>query len=295
MTAVHASQVASYRTCPRMYYYQYVLGLVPKAESPKLFIGRGVHEGLAAYYACGFDRGKALAAYDAWANEALKELENAAELAEEVKFGFSLVEAYCDFAAANDDFVPVTFDGVPAIEQPFSVPVWDPDMNPVPDLTHEGRFDGVVRDRHGRLWLLEHKTASSFPREVVLRLDEQAGLYLLAATQLFREPPVGVIYNVIRKTNPKRARADVVRRYHVLRSPKELEFLRLRFYHTCRIMLADELYLPSPGFHCGWKCAYTRLCVCDHEGVDNTPLVEAFYIRTEDGRRETDWILFTDE
>lgn len=46
---IHASQISAYQTCPRMYRYQYVERLVPRVTSPKLFIGRGCHEGLAAY------------------------------------------------------------------------------------------------------------------------------------------------------------------------------------------------------------------------------------------------------
>ena len=285
---IRVSEITAYKVCPRMYYYRYVCGLVPKSESPKLFLGKGVHAGIAAYYCSGNSRRAALEAFDSWVEDESANLLNGDALMKDVELGRGLVGAYCDYASAHDNFVPMRHEGEFCIEQPFSVPVWDEGGNPLDGVHYTGTFDGIAVDAHGNYWLLEHKTASSFPSDITLRLDEQAGFYLLAASMLLPEPPVGVIYNVMRKVMPEKARQAVVKRYHVVRTPYELEQLRKRLYYAYVTITSDKLFMPSPGLHCGWRCAYSQLCVCEHEGVDPQPLVDEFYRREGDAQVEDD-------
>lgn len=290
---VHGSAISSYKTCPRMYYYNYVEGLIPKTESAKLSLGRGVHQALAAYYAAlgrEMSEKAARAAYDEWAKEmeavlAMSAIAADDEAAKNIALGGAMLDEYLKFAAQNDDFFPYLVDGKPAIEVSFRAPVWSPTGQRVRGVWHVGTFDGVVQDSRGRLWLLEHKTAKDFPAELSLRLDEQVGFYLLAALQLFGTQPAGVIYNVIRKVDPKRAKTDTVKRWRLVRSGHELFAMRDRLYHAVSTIRRDKVFMPSPGFHCVWKCAYTTLCECDHDGTDATPLKEHFFVKTPDGRR----------
>lgn len=82
-----------------------------------------------------------------------------------------------------------------------------------------GRIDAVVRDPLGRVWLMEHKTASGDIRPGSaywqrLRLDVQVTLYMAAARSLGLKP-VGVIYDVVSKAalGPLRATPEEDRRY----------------------------------------------------------------------------------
>lgn len=279
MLEIHASQISTYKTCPRMYRYQYVDRLVPKVESEKLILGKGGHAALQAHYS-GQD---AVAAYDAWAQEQLGRFSAVAwpdeleKIESQLALGRKLVAYYVEWAKRNDGF------RVLSAEQQFRVPVWSPKGRKVKGVWHAGTYDGVAEDVYGNLWLLEHKFYNRFPTETELRLNEQAGYYLLAATQLFPDRTVrGVIYTVIRKTNPDRAKDDVVRRWWVQRNGRELVALRNRLYHAYRAVTTDRTWMPSPGFHCTWQCAYTRLCLAEDDGSDVQELVDAFYNREEE-------------
>lgn len=63
--------------------------------------------------------------------------------------------------------------------------------------------DAVIRDRRGRLWVLETKTGQSFPYDRTMRLLEpQVTLQMLAAERTIGEPVAGAIYNWIRTIPP---------------------------------------------------------------------------------------------
>ena len=269
MIELHAHDILDYKTCPRMYYYRRVVGLQSKAPpSTSLLVGTGFHLAVGAYYRTGRDAAKALAVCDLWAAE-----ERGRGVEDEAAFALAktLVGYYVEYAKANDTFE------VYAVEERFRVPVWTPRGRRSPGVVFCGTFDGIVRDQYGRLRLLEHKTAREFPPHVVLTLDEQAGLYLLAANQLFDEPVDSVLYNVIRKVDPQRARKEMITRYYVTRNNHELRRLRDRLYYHHRQMRRDKLFLPSPGQHCGWKCAYAQLCTAEEAGLDARYIEQAFY------------------
>ena len=270
---MHTHDITEYKTCPRMYNYRAIEGLQPKVESPKLRIGTGFHLAVGAYYRSGGNAHHALAICELWAEGN----PDAAE-ASAVR---RLVEHYIEFAKANDTFQ------VCAVEQCFRVPVWTPSGRRSPGVVFCGTFDGVIRDHRGRLALLEHKTARDFPPDVTLALDEQAGFYLLAANQLFGEVVDTVLYNVVRKVDPQRAKKEMVRRYYVVRNNHELRRLRDRLYYAYLQLKRDKLFLPSPGFHCGWKCPYTQLCTAEEAGFDVQYLKQEFY---EPVGRQPSWV-----
>ncbi len=271
MREIHVSQITDYKVCPRMYMFRYVDRLVPIVKSNKLSLGTGIHVGLAAYYTTK-SPATALEYFDVWAETEGVDAENLEEI---TGLGPSMLEAYFEYSRKNDTFQ------VLSVEQSFRVPIWTPSGHTA-RAYHRGTFDGVVRDVWGKLWLMEHKTASQFPSETELRLDEQTGFYLLAATQLYEEQPVGVIYNVIRKVDPKKARSDVVKRIPVLRNSYELDRLRERLYYSYKRIMQDKWFIPSPGKHCAWRCAYQPLCVAMEDGSDYKLMEELAYKREEE-------------
>lgn len=264
---LHTSQISDYRTCPRLYYFRHVERLAPKTDSPKLFLGSAVHYGIAAYYT----RQDPFEAYDQYTTEFSN---SDSELIKQIDLGRKLLEAYVTFARAKDNFEPV------AIEQAFAVNIFQPCGNTYRKLRgvkSVGRFDGIVRDDYGKIWLMEHKTCSSYPSDVELRLNEQAGYYLLAARQLFDEPITGFIYNLIRKVDPKKAKTSVVERRRVTRTETELASLIGRLYRVYKQITRDKYFDPNPGMHCNWKCAYQQLCLGMEDGIDINPLKEELF------------------
>jgi hypothetical protein len=276
MIEIHASQISDFKCCPRMYYYRYVEHLVPKARDPKLFVGTGVHVGIAAYYR----HEDPLRAYDGWLVTQFAEIgaEHAQGLAADAALGRKLVAAYVKFAERSDFFEVVYADGAPVIERQFAVPVRDPDTGgELEGVLHVGAFDGVVRDGYGRLWLMEHKTCRNFPSEAELRRREQTGYYAVAASQLFDRPVHGVIYNLIRKVDPDTAKTSVVKRVELLYTEHALRFFARNLYNACRRLMAEGVYDITDGFHCTWRCPYGALCDGEIDGIDTEYIREAMY------------------
>lgn len=279
MRELHASQITTYSVCPRMYRYQYVDRLIPKVTDHKLFLGTGVHQALAAYYEDDRrDADLAMRVYEAWVDVQMSE--HRADMTPEVEeqfqkdaeLGRKMLANYFPWARANDAFE------VLAVEQPFAVPIWTPRGKPLRGVRQVGRFDGIARDIYGHLWLMEHKTYSQVPSESELRLDAQAGYYLVAAQQLFPDNPVvGVIYTILRKVDPARAKGDVIYRTRVMRNEHELEQLRNRLYVMYKRITSDKYFPPTPGMHCGWRCSYRQLCIAEEDGSDVMELINAFY------------------
>lgn len=276
---IHASHISTFKTCPRMYKYQYVDSLVPKATNPKLFLGSGFHVGVAAYY-----RGQDVAqAYEMWADAELSRLQEydldcayVNTLHDEVELGRKMLAAYITFAKREDNFAPLSVNGELAVEQRFEVPLLTPQGDVVDDACFAGTFDGVVRDFYGHTWLMEHKTAKQFPTETDLRLNEQAGYYLLASSMLFPdECMLGIVYNVTNKN-----KSPVVKRWKIVKNQQEICGLQRRLYYAygdIRRCLESGIFMPSPGQHCGWRCAYTQLCMAEEDGSDVSQLIDGLY------------------
>lgn len=288
MRYLHASEITTYSVCPRMYRYTYVDRYAPKVTNHKLFLGSGVHAGLAAYYSDPWRSPQVgLDAYTKWVSKKMEEMlpdmtpEEQEQFDADARLGAKMLSAYFDWARAHDTFEVVT------VEQEFETPVWKPNGKPARGIRHKGTFDGIARDVYGRLWLMEHKTYSQVPSESELRLDAQAGYYLVAAQQLFPNESVqGVIYTILRKVDPERAKSSIVHRSMVLRNQHEIDHLRERLYLMYRRITEDKHYLPTPGFHCGWRCAYRQLCIAEEDGSDVNELIAAFYTVQKENEEE---------
>lgn len=276
---IHSSQMRTYRTCPRMYRYQYVDKLQPRQVSEKLALGTLVHRGLGGYY-LGEDP---FTVYDSAFEELLDRLyergsppDNIEAIKADAELGRAMLRGYIAYAKQNDNF------SMEAIEQPFRIPIRHYRSGRNVGAYLVGTFDGIAYDVWGRYWLKEFKTAAAFPSNTLLRLDEQSGYYLLGAVDTFPDWDFfGVNYTVIRKVTPERARTETIRRYKVLRNAYEIENLRVRLYWTWRKMQADDIYLPHSGQHCTWMCSYAPLCTAEEDGSDVDALIESLYVYAE--------------
>lgn len=292
VSSIHVSGIKEYKTCPRMYYFGRVLELEPIRSNDKLSIGSGFHIGVGAYYQNNRSADVAFRYYDTWA-ELLREsyntdglLVDTASLEGMIDDGRRYLGFYLDYAQTHDDFE------VYAIEQTFEVPLWTPLDRKLRGVTHKGTFDGLIRDRQGKLWVMEHKTAAAFPSMGELDRDEQAGMYLLAALQLFDEPVYGTVYNVTRKLKTStRSKDPIVDRFYVMRNKNQLLSLRDNAYHTVQRMRRDDKYLqyvPSPGMHCGWMCAFPSLCEAMNDKDDWRAIANVWF-KKRDEESERTW------
>jgi hypothetical protein len=153
-----------------------------------LWLGRGVHVAVAEYH-CG--QRHAVDAFTSWAEQEIRrvqgELGETWSLTDEeryselVELGTQMLLYYETYDREHQDFSYV------AAEREFAVQI------PQTDGWFVGTFDGIVRDGNGRYWVVEHKTAATFPSTEWLLMQPQTVGYVYAARAL---AAAGVLPNV---------------------------------------------------------------------------------------------------
>lgn len=269
---IHATQLQTFDLCARMHKYQNIMRLEPKRRNVNLDLGTGIHEALAAYYRDGADP---INTFNKWVDQFVEDHGTYEKFEEAVELGVQMLEGYVDWAVRED---AQHFAAILAVEQRFSVPILHPTTNR--DYGHrlEGTIDLLVMDFYGRYWIVDHKTASRFPSDIVLKVDTQFSAYTWAARMLFPDKPVaGLIYNGLRKQNPKTARTPCFKRQHLFKTDHELAEIQGRLYRKARAWKREEDFDASPGLHCGMRCAFTDLCTAENQGVPVDELIENLY------------------
>lgn len=165
------------------------------STAPALAFGTAIHEGLDVYYGEDQSKGALLRAFAAASLEA--DLDKEAYV-----LGRAMLEEYAEWAPPLDDFEVVMS------EHAGLVPIYSGKTN-----YHDGnaevvglyyfRTDGIIRDEHGRLWIMEHKTTGEWWNPAMLALDDQITSYIWAEQQWFGEPIVGVLMNFLLKKPAK--------------------------------------------------------------------------------------------
>lgn len=152
-----------------------------------------------------------------------------AELTEQVALGRGMLEHYFQWAPEQDSSdgwtpvysevkfqvpVPVKPDAAMRLPEGFhrgeyAVPDGNGGERDVGQLffqgrpvVHEGRIDMIIRDKEGRLWIVDHKTAAQFGQMAFLDLDAQCSTYIWALRRVLGIPVQGVIYNQLKKNAP---------------------------------------------------------------------------------------------
>lgn len=121
--------------------------------------------------------------------------EDELDFKEREELGLGMLDGYFAWHLGVDDFTPVR------VEVDFEVPVLTPsgeeylcECHGWP-VVYQGRLDGIVQDKFGWYWILEHKTAGQLGDTEHLVLDEQTGSYAWAVKQMLGIRVQGVIYN----------------------------------------------------------------------------------------------------
>lgn len=207
-----ASQRAVLKRCWKKYGFKYIDRLEPRGATPKnLWFGIGVHEALAGHYGLGRKRGEHPAhIFERWAEGERPKIKIYAERFEAdekvyldaIELGVIMLTEYVKEYGADEQW------DVIATEKAGVIKIPGPNGSVAARFSYV--FDGVVRDLEtGRVWLIEHKTASQINTDH-LTLDEQAGSYWAIASSVLRHQGVlgpresiaGIMYNFLRKTTP---------------------------------------------------------------------------------------------
>lgn len=204
---IHVTDKQTFKTCRQKWQFSSNLqrNLEPKLAYEPFWIGTAFHEALGHYYDPDSQRDMdnaiviARQHVQAWYTR-LEEVSDAdTETYDKWMLTLpAMLRNYAEFAEdpANDD--RDNFD-VMWTEREFHIPI--PGLGE--EVTYSFRTDGLVMDRQGNLWILEHKTAASFPGNTdYLMMDDQVGSYLWALEEVFDLEIEGVIYNWVKKKVP---------------------------------------------------------------------------------------------
>lgn len=199
---VSYSDIMLFLRCRRQWWHQ----SVAERESPTLqwdlLLGSAIHAGLEAHFH-GASMGVAVVewwrdTYALLSQQRTFTSEENLKYREQIDLSRRMAHAYEEWAVQHDAALRVI-----EIEYHFEVPL------PACDITLKGIIDGVV-ERDGDIWLLEHKTRTTFDDIEVLFLDLQTTLYQWALTKVVQEgklpgiaPDIevrGVLYTMLKKS-----------------------------------------------------------------------------------------------
>lgn len=217
------SRLKTFDRCPKQYEYKYLQLLEPKKKARPLFLGSWVHSALETHYAKGdWKIGHEL--YVKQWNKLFKEERTL--LSQKGGPLPSLVERIMRsylWYHRDEDWEPVY------IEEVLEVPT--PLILDGRRFIFKGRLDLVVRDGEGKLWLVDHKTASTIPQPTAFHaMDPQLMLYPWAAKIQFNIDIAGVVYNYVRSKPPSLPKINldgsISKRKIVTDYPTLLRFLK---------------------------------------------------------------------
>lgn len=233
---IRTSDRIQFKKCRRNWDFGSIIrqGYVPDRSAPPLEFGTDIHKALDIWYEPSTwhlvtNRGTrhiiaaaTISDFEARQDARLKERrepgtgfieeEVKQEFAERKDLGVGMLKNYFLWAPLEDDFTPVY------TEVDFEVPILDNDGNPficdchgVP-VVYQGRLDGIVKDKGGWYWILEHKTAKTLGDTSHLQLDEQTTSYAWALQHMLGIRVQGVIYNELAKEYPHPPKRNKTRR-----------------------------------------------------------------------------------
>jgi len=106
-------------------------------------------------------------------------------------------------ARKRDPFKTYVIKGEPQVEVPFEFEIPLPksvlERSGYARAIYRGMLDRVIIDDDGYLWLVDYKNVAQFTPYEHLELDSQIGVYLWAASYIYRRPVLGFIYTQLRK------------------------------------------------------------------------------------------------
>src|SRR5262252_281897 len=297
---VRTSERSALKRCPQRWWWSWRNGLEPNQIDTKLWMGAGLHLGLAKWYLPGLERGphpsltwfKFVQSEEAYIRNK-SGLINEPEWIDARDLGIAMFDAYVEHYGNDENWFVI------ATEMPFQATI---KVNGT-TIIYTGTFDGVYRDvRTGKLLLMEHKSANQLPNMGYLELDDQAGSYFLFAEIVLKHKGImkpdehldGIMYNFLRKGLPdlrpkdeqgralnkngtvsKQQPKPLFVRHIVWRSQTQRIKMRQNIINEVQLMLAYRnrtlRLTKTPTKDCSWDCAFFQMCQL-HESMDDWEL-----------------------
>jgi hypothetical protein len=290
---IRTSERKDFRRCQIRWWWGWRMGLTKPFAAGSLWFGEGYHIALAEWYRNGLDRGPHPAeTFAAWVGEERRRIfttpnpgVDEVEIVNAKDLGVAMLNAYVERYGRDEHMYFM------ATEQVFQMLIPGLSQGDPFIAIFAGTFDGVYRDlTDDSIWLIEHKTAKAI-QTGHLSLDDQAGGYWMAATQVLRhagligprEELSGIRYNFSRKAMPddRPINADGMRlnkdgtvsksqpapyfvREPVLRTRAErqtqIERIRDEARQMDAIRKGDLPITKNPTRDCQWDCPFFNMC-----------------------------------
>jgi len=161
MLRISKSHIQTYLICPRKFYFQYVTGQEPEFIPPSMVFGKVLHATVAFFYRALKQQGsrpELSSLIDdfraAWKNETAGRNVAFTESTSKGSFeglGIALLKGFYEGVRPRR---------IEAVEYPFCVPIYDPDIGGELDFKLVGVIDLIESDDEGNLIISELKTAS---------------------------------------------------------------------------------------------------------------------------------------
>lgn len=311
---VRSHEIIDYKRCQTKWYWNWRKGLTPKYRKfGALDLGDWVHQALEHYYIPGWKRGRhpAETLYDAFTRSvqtarAAGAPQEYLEQGEQFSMlGEAMMNAYVKRYGNEKLYVY-------RAELPLGVDITN--HRDIPIARYKLKLDGLVRDRNGLIWILEHKTAATISTGH-LPIDDQARPYAaLSEIELRRkgilkrgERVYGILYNYMRKALPderetdsqgralnkngqlsKRQPSPNFERYPLKFSDRaKLQTLRRKRREVVEIVTITDLLRrkeiswrslnKTPAKSCEKTCPFFTMCVVDEEGSPIEDMQRAMY------------------
>jgi len=209
---IRSHEIMNYKRCPKMWYWKWRMGLVPKEKSfGALDLGTWIHDAFAHWYSNSGKRRTMAGLVWCFDHFALKAIDSAPsntpqhviDKAQEIyKLGRAMITAYANHYQGDKDWKII------GAEIPLEIEITDQHGRSAG--MYRMKLDLVVESRStGKVWIVEHKTAKAIRTEH-LTIDGQARPYgALAELAMTRmgilkrgQKVEGILYNFLRKAMP---------------------------------------------------------------------------------------------
>ena len=250
-TSVSATK--TYVRCPALYQHRYLLKTDPSHRSVPLVLGRAFHEALEQFYIYHAERHDdppldlLLDSFTtSWRRGVVGDPPiRGDDIDADRETGVNLLRVFYEEAPRPAEVL--------AVEQPFALPIVDPQTSETDERLLVGSIDAIVVDEDGRITILEHKTAKRAWGQVELAYDTQPSIYQLAARELGLTKAPGIEYQFLMKL--KKPRLEVVEVHRTREQEEEaLEAIR-------QVLRAvdNEIFFRVRSWACA-DCQYGYCC-----------------------------------
>lgn len=162
-----------------------------------------------------------------------------------------------------------------AMEHAIELPLLTEQRRPSPKYRIKMKLDLVVKDREGKLWVVDHKSCYRLPYKNELDLDDQFGLYTWAMRRI-GHPVIGSMHSASRTFRTKgdaegkkvMPTEDRFSRTPIYRSDIELDNLALDAHRVAKALgaMGHPYSAPDPN-QCGWKCQFKEAHLLMRKGI----------------------------